>query len=76
MIVSKTAESTILKVTVPMAPIAGKSCLAIDAPPCTQIIASSVAGIAILIFDFFIYKFIIQKGLGGKSPGFNKLLLI
>jgi hypothetical protein len=56
---SNTAESPILRLTVPIGPIRGKSCLAMEAPPCTQIIAKSVAEIA--RFEFFISKFDIRK---------------
>ncbi len=43
-----------------------------DAPPCTQIIAKSVAGIA--IFDFFMPKNISFKRFWKEVSGINKLL--
>jgi hypothetical protein len=41
-----------------------------EAPPCTQMIAKSVAGIA--MFDFFISKIYNSKDFGKKFPRFSR----
>lgn len=57
--VNMIADKPILNELVPTAPTAGKSCLAIDAPPWTQTMDNKAAETALLVF--FIDKIINKR---------------
>lgn len=55
MIINKIPAKPIRNVLVPAGPSVGNKYLAIDAPPCTLIIESKAAGMAIFLF-FLMFK--------------------